>query len=82
MPETLLVSSRGQITLPASMRKHLGIEPGAALIIEERDGELTLKPATVLQVEHYSDEQIAQWDSEDRLTAEQRRSILAKLQAK
>ena len=82
MPETLLVSSRGQITLPASMRKHLGIEPGAALIIEERDGELTLKPAAVLEIEHYSDEQIARWDSEDRLSTDERKRILAKLQEK
>jgi len=82
MPETLLVSSRGQITLPASMRKHLGIEPGAALIIEERNGELTLKPAAVLEIEHYSDEQIARWDREDALSAEERKRILARLQEK
>jgi antitoxin PrlF len=79
MPETLLVSSRGQITLPAGMRKHLGIEPGAALIIEERNGELTLKPAVVLEIENYSDEQIARWDSEDTLSADERKRILARL---
>ena len=42
MRETLIVSSRGQVTLPVGMRKHLGIAPGSAVIIEERDGELTL----------------------------------------
>jgi bifunctional DNA-binding transcriptional regulator/antitoxin component of YhaV-PrlF toxin-antitoxin module len=26
--EVVAVSSRGQITLPAGMRKHLGIQPG------------------------------------------------------
>ena len=31
--EVLTVSSLGQITLPAGMRKHLGIEPGGALIV-------------------------------------------------
>ncbi len=82
MSETLIVSSRGQITLPASMRKHLGIEPGGALIIEERNGELTLKPAAVLKIERYSDEQIAQWDAEDRLSPDERKRILAKLQGK
>jgi AbrB family looped-hinge helix DNA binding protein len=82
MPETLLVSSRGQITLPASMRKHLGIEPGTALIIEERNGELTLKPAAVLEIQNYSDEQIARWDSEDTLSSAERKRILANLQAK
>lgn len=82
MSETVIVSSRGQITLPAAMRKHLGIQSGGAVIIEERDGELTLKPAAVLEVEHYSDEAIARWDAEDSLSAEERRRILARLQAK
>jgi AbrB family looped-hinge helix DNA binding protein len=82
MPETLIVSSRGQITLPASMRKHLGIEPGGAVIIEEHNGELTLKPAVVMEVEHYSDAQIARWDEQDSLSSEERQRILARLQAK
>jgi antitoxin PrlF len=82
MPETLLVSNRGQITLPASMRKQLGIEPGAALIIEARNGELHLKPAAVLEIEHYSDEQIARWDIEDTLDADERKRILSRLQRK
>ena len=37
MRETLIVSSRGQITLPANMRKRLGIATGSAVIIEQRD---------------------------------------------
>ena len=80
MRETLIVSNRGQITLPAGMRKHLGIAPGSAVIIEERNGELALKPAAVLEIERYTDEQIAQWDSEDKLTATERKRILARLQ--
>jgi AbrB family looped-hinge helix DNA binding protein len=80
MRETLIVSSRGQITLPAGMRKHLGIAPGSAVIIEERNGELALKPAAVLEIERYTDEQIAGWDREDRLTAGERKRILARLQ--
>jgi AbrB family looped-hinge helix DNA binding protein len=79
MPETLIVSSRGQITLPAEMRKHLGIEPGSPLIIEERDGELTLRPAAVFGLETYTDEQIAQWDSEDALSPAERKRILGRL---
>lgn len=78
--ETLIVSSRGQITLPADMRKQLGIAPGSAVIIETRNGELALKPAAVLEIERYTDEQIAQWDSEDKLSAAERKRILARLQ--
>ena len=43
--EVLTVSRRGQITLPAGMRLHLGIAPGGAVIVEECEGELRLKPA-------------------------------------
>lgn len=79
MRETLIVSNRGQITLPASMRKHLGIEPGGAVIIEESAGVLTLKPAAVLEVERYSDGQVAEWDREDSLTPSERNRILDRL---
>ena len=81
MRETLIVSGRGQITLPAGMRKHLGIAPGSAVIVEERDGELTIKPAAVLSIDTYSDALIADWDREDVLSADERQRILARLQA-
>lgn len=80
MRETLIVSNRGQITLPADMRKQLGIAPGSAVIIEMRNGELSLKAAAVLEIERYTDEQIARWDSEDKLTVAERKRILARLQ--
>jgi AbrB family looped-hinge helix DNA binding protein len=80
MREILTVSSRGQITLPAGMRKHLGITPGGAVIIEECEGELRLKPAAVLELEHYSDAQIATWDRVDMLSTDERRRILERLQ--
>lgn len=81
MRETLIVSGRGQITLPASIRKALGLGAGSAVIIEERNGEMTLKPAAVLEIDTYSDAQIADWDREDALSAEERKRILARLQA-
>ncbi len=81
MRETLIVSGRGQITLPVGMRKHLGLTSGSAVIVEERNGELTLKPAAVVEIETYSDQQIAAWDREDALTADERQRILMRLQA-
>jgi len=77
--EVLTVSSRGQITLPAEMRRHLGIEPGSAVIVEDCGGELRLKPAAVLEVELYSDEDIAEWDQADALSDQERRQILKRL---
>lgn len=77
--EVLTVSSRGQITLPAEMRRHLGIEPGGAVIVEDCGGELRLKPAAVLEVELYGDEDIAEWDQADALSDQERQQILERL---
>jgi AbrB family looped-hinge helix DNA binding protein len=76
MRETLVVSSRGQITLPAALRKRLGIKGGDVVILEDRGNELVLKPGIVLEIQHYSDEQIAQWNAEDKLTDQERARIL------
>ena len=76
MRESLTVSGRGQITLPANMRKRLGIEAGGVLIAEEREGDILLRPAAVLEIETYSDADIARWDAEDRLDAAERTVVL------
>jgi len=76
MSETLVVSSRGQITLPAALRKRLGIKSGDVVILEDRGNEVVLKPGIVLEIQHYSDEQIAQWDAEDKLSDKERAKIL------
>lgn len=79
MRENAVVSSRGQITLPAGIRKRLGIEPGGVVILEERDGELMIKPAAVVAIESYSDRQIAEWDAEDLLMRDEREAIRRRL---
>jgi antitoxin PrlF len=79
LQEVLMVSSRGQVTLPAEMRKHLGIEPGGAVIVEECEGELRLKPAAVIEIEAYNDDQIGAWDRADVLGSNERRQILDRL---
>ncbi len=76
MPETLVVSSRGQITLPAATRKQFGIKAGDVVILENRGGEIVLKPGMVLEVQQYSDDQIAQWDADDKLGERERARML------
>ena len=76
MPTTLVVSGRGQITLPAAIRKRLGIKSGDVVIIEDRGGEIVLKPGVVLEIQSYDDDQIAQWDADDRLDDDERRCML------
>lgn len=81
MRENLIVSSRGQITLPVKMRTRLGIKPGSVVTIEEQNGTLVLRPAAVVEIEFYSEEQIAQWNEDDKLADVERLSILKRLDA-
>ncbi len=82
MRENLIVSSRGQVTLPAALRRRLGIKPGGVVIAEERDGELVLRPAVVVEMKVYSDTDITEWDEKDRLDDAERAAILKRLGAK
>ncbi|MDE2813170.1 MAG: AbrB/MazE/SpoVT family DNA-binding domain-containing protein [Gemmatimonadota bacterium] len=76
MPDTLIVSNRGQITLPAATRRRLGISGGDVVILEDRGNEIVLKPGVVVEVDVYSDEQIAQWDAADGLDDAERQRIV------
>ena len=82
MSQTLFVSNRGQLTLPASLRRRFGIKDGGAIILEERDNELVLKPAMVLEVEMYTDAQVLAWDEADSLDDAGRQRVLQRLAAR
>ena len=41
-----VVSSKGQIVIPAEFRQKLGITTGTRIAIEERDNQLVLQPIT------------------------------------
>ena len=82
MNETLVVSSRGQITLPAVLRKRLGLKTGDVLILEDRGSEIVLKPGVVVERRYYSDEEIAEWDEADKLSDRERARILHRLGGK
>ena len=79
MSSTLVVSSRGQITLPARVRKRLGIKSGDVVILEDRPEEIVLRPGIVLEYERYTDEQIAAWDAADALDDQERTRLLEAL---
>jgi len=44
MQADAIVSSKGQVTLPAAMRAQLGIGPGSHIQFELRGRELVIKP--------------------------------------
>ncbi len=50
--------------------------------IADSSEKLALKPTALLEIEHYSDDQIAHWDNEDKLDVDQREHLLDSLQRK
>jgi antitoxin PrlF len=76
---SLIVSPRGQITLPSELRKKFGIKEGGVVTVEERNGEIVLRPAAVLEIEMYSNAQVAQWDQEDKLDDSTRAKLKKKI---
>lgn len=82
MKANLVLSARGQITLPASMRKRLGLQGDAVLTAEEKGGRIVLTPAIVMETDAYTDAQIAAWDAADVLSDDERRALELKLAAR
>lgn len=54
MRSILAISSRGGITLPAKLRRELGLRPDDQLIAEVTNEGLLLRPAVTMPVEIYS----------------------------
>ncbi len=63
MKATISVSRRGVITLPAKLRKALGVHGDDLLIAETTSEGVLLRPAVALPVEIYSDERIAEFEA-------------------
>ena len=62
MKATVTVSSRGVVTLPAALRKALGLKADDQLIAEATAEGLLLRPAVTLPVELYTDGRIREFD--------------------
>lgn len=71
----LVVSPRGQITLPKAVRARLRLTPGSVLLLREEEGRLVLNPAAVTPVTHYSDEEIERLVAADRVSERERATI-------
>jgi AbrB family looped-hinge helix DNA binding protein len=57
------VTDRGVITLPAKLRKELGLKADDLLIAEATGEGLLLRPAVTLPVEMYSAERVKEFDA-------------------
>lgn len=76
---SIIVSPRGQITLPSYLRKKFGLKEGGVVTLEERNGEIVLRPAAVMEIEMYSDDEVASWNAEDKIEQSTRQKITKKL---
>ncbi len=62
MKATLTVTSRGVVTLPAKLRRALGLRADDHLIAETTPDGLLLRPAVTLPVEVYTEQRIREFD--------------------
>lgn len=62
MKTTVTVTSRGVVTLPAKLRRALGVKPDDQLIAETTPEGLLLRPAVTLPIELYGEKRIREFD--------------------
>lgn len=62
MKTTLIVTSRGVVTLPVKLRRALGLKADDQLIAETTGEGLLLRPAVTLPVELYSEKRVREFD--------------------
>ena len=72
---TLIVSPRGQITLPKPLRVRLRLAPGSVLLLREEAGQIVLHPAAVTPVSLYGDEEIERLVGADRVAPRERAAL-------
>jgi antitoxin PrlF len=65
MKTTVTVNSRGVVTLPAKLRRAVGIKADDQLIAEATADGLLLRPAVTLPIEIYSNKRIQEFDAEE-----------------
>ena len=63
MKAAVTINSRGVITLPAALRKSLGLKADDQLIAETTPEGLLLRPAVTLPVEIYSPQRVREFDA-------------------
>jgi len=83
--ETLIVGERGQITIPQSLRKKYGIRSKQPVVIEDREGEIVIKPAIVIPldrlktlVKEYDEKFLKELIEASKVSAEEERKIIEK----
>ncbi|MDZ7800529.1 MAG: AbrB/MazE/SpoVT family DNA-binding domain-containing protein [Trueperaceae bacterium] len=65
------LSPRGQVTLPAGLRRALGLRAGDAFRVRVDDGRVVLEPVEVVPIELYDDDRIAEFEQAASMSDEE-----------
>ncbi len=65
MKVEITMTERGVVTLPAKLRKQLGLKANDRLIAETTSEGLLLRPAVTLPIEIYSEERLREFDESE-----------------
>ena len=83
--ETVIIGERGQITIPKELRKKYRFNPKTPVIVEDRDGEIVIKPAIVVSTDkiksllkEYDNEFIQEMVKSLSLSSDEEEKILKK----
>lgn len=67
--DTVKIGRKGQVSIPRRVLEAAGVEAGSQVIVEsDADGSIRLRPVAIYPIEIYSDERIAEFDRENRLS--------------
>ena len=76
--ELVKLGRKGQVSIPKSVLKRLGIEGDVFMLLETTpDGGILLRQTGVYPLEIYSDERLREFEREDRLSREEARKLEA-----
>lgn len=65
----VIVSEKGQVTIPQELRRKLKLSKGDTLIVDMApDGGILLRPAAVFPIEIYSEKRLKEFEKEDAMT--------------
>ncbi len=65
------LSPRGQVTLPAGLRRSLGLRAGDAFRVRIDDGRVVLEPVEVVATELYDDERMSEFERASSMSEEE-----------
>jgi len=74
--DTVKIGKKGQVSIPRRVLEAAGVEAGSQVIVEsEADGSIRLRPVAIYPIEIYSDERVAEFEQENRVSDALKRRV-------